>query len=147
MAHVEQQVLAAIKTALTGLATTSASVHLDWPKGRELPASAVPCLRISDAGTEINQATVSYPRGQDRALDIVIEGVANSAAQARQIMAEVETKLAADIGLGGLLKDLHLVAVQPTEVDGDGGKPLSGKAMMWRAICRTAENAPEQAIG
>lgn len=146
MAHVEQQVLDAIKAALTGLATTGASVHLDWPKGRELPASAVPCLRIADAGTEIKRATVSYPRGQDRAIDIVIEGVANSAAQARQIMAEVETKLTADIRLGGLLKDLYLADVQPTDVDGDSGKPLSGKAMLWRAVCRTAENAPNQAI-
>lgn len=146
MAHVRQQIRDAIVTALTGLATTGASVF----RSRIYPieAARLPglCVYTMTEASEIE--TISRPRLSSRDLTVAVEayvsGVSNYDNTLDTISAEVEQALAADPSLGGLAKDLKIAAFE-AEFAGEGEQPVAVGRITVAVEYAVAENNVETA--
>ena len=93
--HMRQQILAAVATAVTGLATTGANVF----RGRvsDLQRSELPALRIRMGNEVVEPRTFPAPRTQERRLQVDVVACVREAdgldAALNAIFAEVEVAL------------------------------------------------------
>lgn len=146
MAHVRKQIRDAIKTALTGLATTGANCY----QSRVFPfeSTKLPALLIYTKSETTDFDTISLPRDIMRVLEINVEayvqGTANYDNTLDQIAVEVEEAIAADVTLGGLTKDLQTVAFE-ADFSGDGEQTVAIGRFTISATYRTLENDVETA--
>ena len=146
MAHVRKQIRDAIKTALTGLATTGANCY----QSRVFPfeSTKLPALLIYTKSETTDFDTISLPRDVMRVLEINVEayvqGTANYDNTLDQIAVEVEEAIAADVTLGGLTKDLQTVAFE-ADFTGDGEQTVAIGRFTISATYRTLENDVETA--
>lgn len=146
MAHVRKQIRDAIKTALTGLATTGANCY----QSRVFPfeSTKLPALLIYTKSETTDFDTISLPRDVMRVLEINVEayvqGTANYDNTLDQIAVEVEEAIAADVTLGGLTKDLQTVAFE-ADFSGDGEQTVAIGRFTITATYRTLENDVETA--
>ncbi len=146
MAHVRKQIRDAIKTALTGLATTGANCY----QSRVFPfeSTKLPALLIYTKSETTDFDTISLPRDVMRVLEINVEayvqGTANYDNTLDQIAVEVEEAIAADVTLGGLTKDLQTVAFE-ADFSGDGEQTVAIGRFTISATYRTLENDVETA--
>jgi len=146
MAHVRKQIRDAIKTALTGLATTGANCY----QSRVFPfeSTKLPALLIYTKSETTDFDTISLPRDVMRVLEINVEayvqGTSNYDNTLDQIAVEVEEAIAADVTLGGLTKDLQTVAFE-ADFSGDGEQTVAIGRFTISATYRTLENDVETA--
>ena len=146
MAHVRKQIRDAIKTALTGLATTGANCY----QSRVFPfeSTKLPALLIYTKSETTDFDTISLPRDVMRVLEINVEayvqGTANYDNTLDQIAVEVEEAIAADVTLGGLTTDLQTVAFE-ADFSGDGEQTVAIGRFTISATYRTLENDVETA--
>lgn len=146
MAHVRQQIRAAVGTAITGL-TSGASVHTS--RVYDLEAGDLPAYKVYSLSESKEFDRKRYPRGAYRKLQIVIEAAAKKTSglddQLDTLCAEAEIAIAADITLGGIVKDIYL---ETTEIElNDGGDQPHGTATMsWIAEYRVLETDPETVL-
>ena len=117
-----EQILSAIETTLTGLATTGANVERGVMYG--IDTDNLPALRIIQGADEpeiINYALT------DSVLTIVVKAIVNQTATVEttlnQIRKEVHTALFADLTIGGLAIDTTWSGASQPLLSSDGSKP------------------------
>lgn len=135
-------------TLLTGLATTGANVFQS--RVYPLAAAALPGLTVATLEEQtLEAATMGYPRQVDRELTVAVAayGAANDALDdlLDDIASEVETALAADVTLGGLVQDCMLASTE-IEMVREAAKPHGKMTMSWKVVYRIYENSPEVLI-
>ena len=147
MAHVRKSIRDNITTTLTGLTTTGSNVF----QTRLFPIeeSKVPALCIYTKSEESEYATLTTPRTQTRALEVMVEayvkGTANLDNTIDTISVEVEEALATDVTRGGYAKDTRITSV---DIDYSGEAEQSvGVARFTVAVdYATVENDVEAAV-
>jgi len=147
MSHVRQQLVDAVITRLTGLATTGSHVFADRPEDYELAEADLPALRVYDDGEATVQELVLSPRTVLRTISIRVDAVAKSAsglaATLRTICSEVETALGTTVSVGGIAVDVVYTRTDPPERDAQSDRPVSRVSMVFEAQLATAAAAPE----
>lgn len=146
MSHARKQIRDAIKTLLTGLASTGANVWTNrvYPLDdaalpgiiiRTMPETVAPggtlSKKIRRVVTFDIEARVKADEGDDPLDD-----------QLDQICAEVETVLAADVTLSGKVQSCALVGTTPS-YSGAMERPVGIVVMSWVVAYNTLANAPE----
>lgn len=143
--HVREQILSAIKTAVTGLTTTGSNVFRS--RVTPLARTEVPALIIR-AGREARlNSTLGAPRQHERSLVVEVVAVVRAAsaydADLNAIFKEVEPVLAMPIVLAGVNRITleGIGAPQATQ----GEEQLAQAAMLYEVVYITQENAPDVA--
>lgn len=133
MAHVRQQIRAALKTQLAGLDTTGGNVFEN--RVHNVPRDTLPALLISVESEDAER--LSQAGDLLRTASIVVEARAEGGDTLDDtldtICAEVEAAIAADRTLGGLAKDTQPTGTDIPPFDGDVS-PRSGMARMTFAV-------------
>lgn len=147
MAHVRQQIRDNIVTTLTGLATTGSKVY----RSRVYPVAdnKLPGILIFTDTEEVETATITYPRTQNRILtvrvEVYVKGVSNFDNQVDTISEEIEVALSTDVTRGGLAKDTTVESFE-VEFSGDGDQPVAIGRYSIRVEYATLENAAGTAV-
>lgn len=115
MPHARETIRDAVITAVTGLATTGASVS----GSRVYAFGALPFLNVTTLNDEVVEVTTEGDVTRD--LTVVVEARVKLAAdvddQIDDISAEIEAAIHADRTLGGVVKD---IMIQNTEIEING---------------------------
>lgn len=145
--HIRTQVRNALKSALTGLATTGARVHVN--RTYNLTATELPALVIGTPSESVEVIGLDAPQLQRREMSITVEGLATSAtmdAYLDQIGAEVETAVYNAGLLSNVVKaPLQLERVE-TGFDDLATPPLGFVRMTYTARAMTRANDPHTAL-
>lgn len=149
MSHVRTQIRAATAAALTGLATTTTKVF----KSRMRPADddELPCLLVyCDDEPNIARQTVGKTPRLSRELLLVIKGLAKNGTELDDeldaICKEVEVAIAANLTLGGLVRDGVWLTSINTTMNEEMEKPCGEIVMTFSATYSTNSNQPETAL-
>lgn len=145
MTHVRKQLRDAVKTLLTGLATTGANVFT----GRTRPVlkGKPPYLLIYTPSESSQPGTLGYPRMMQRTLTFAIQGIVQDGTGADiedtldAIAEEVEAAIGADPTVGGLCKGAFLSSTDIV-LENDGEQPVGSIVMFFTANYRTNETTP-----
>ena len=142
--HVAEQIVAAAKTALTGLTTTGANVF----DSRVYPIqdAELPGLLIDQGAEDSKISSMGAARINERLMELVVIAKVKQDASYRTLVntirKEVETKL--DQGLA------PAKYVRPKsfeiELSGDGEKPVASGTMTFEVLYYTAQGAPDVAL-
>ena len=145
--HLRDQILDALKTAITGLTTTASRVYAD--RTDALAASELPGLTIVQASESCDTETFTYPRLVKANFDVQVSAFdARTAAQAdarkraNTIAKEVQAAIAAARSLGGLCKFINLVQTD-FDLDTEGDQPAAVARMRYAVNHCFYENAPD----
>lgn len=149
MSHVRTQIRTAAAAALGGLTTTGAKVFKS--RVRPVDDDELPCLLVHcDDEPGIDQITVGNPSRLSRPLELVVRGLVKKTIalddELDKIANEVEVAIAANITLGGLVREgvwLKSVGVTMNE---EMEKPCGEIVMVFSATYSTNSNAPEVAL-
>lgn len=144
--HLRRQIRGAVTALLTGLPTTGSRVYAS--RVHPLNESELPALRVY---TDEETATIAGMAGAgsllERRLAVRVEAVVMAVSgfddTADQISKEVESALAADYSLGGLVKWMFLSRISQ-ELSGEGDRPVALQVMTFEALYYAGANAPDQ---
>lgn len=149
MTHVRTQIRGAAATALTGLTTTGARVF----KSRIRPADddELPCLLVyCDDERDIEKTTAGNPGRLSRPLELIIKGLAKKTAalddELDKIALEVEVAIAANVTLGGLVREGAWLRDIGVTMNEEMETPCGEIVMVFSATYSTNSNAPEVAL-
>jgi hypothetical protein len=144
--HVAEQIVAAAKTALTGLATTGARVF----DSRVYPVTIgdTPCLLIDQGEESSSIDEYGLSRTCERHLELLIVAKVEQNIAYRTLVntirKEVEVALAANQALGGAKR------IQPVgceiELSGEAEKPIASATLTFDCVYYTALGAPDVAL-
>lgn len=146
-AHLDQQVVDAITTLVTGLTTTGSNVFKDhvYP----FAADDLPCVSVTSTDESVEYLDIHRPREQVKRITVGIDAVAMSAASMmstlRTIRKEVEIALATNYSLGGLAKSLKLISAS-TRMDVTGEQPVGVATMTYEIEVYCLETTPDVAL-
>lgn len=147
--HVRDQILAALKTTLTGLTTTGARVFAD--RTDPLAADEVPGLVILQGSESNTYLTMGYPRTVAASLSVQVNAYdartgaqADARKRANTIAKEVQTAIGVDVDLGGLSQDVRIAG---TEFDLDSESDLTNAVaeMRYEITYHFKETTPDVA--
>ena len=144
MAHVRQQIVSAVASALSGLTTTGTRVY----EGRSIPMGSANLPGLCVYG---RRDTPDYSQGTMtntpmRMLELTVEGYAKASDDStlNTIAAEVETAMYL-IDFTSLAHGVEL-GEQEIEADDEGEQTAGVIRMIFNVWYRTVEGAPETAI-
>lgn len=143
MTHKAEDILDAVMTAVTGLATTGARVT----RGRAYAVSEPDSLSVYQ-GADIADETLTYTH-YDRALEVVIEShvaafsTSDIEQRLNQIRAEVFAGLRADYTLGGTCIDIRPAEDGRPDISGDQDKPIASQTMLYLVKYRHSVTSAE----
>ena len=131
MAHRAESIMAAVATALTGLATTGTRVQ----RGRPYQVDSVPALTIDMGGDEVLPDARDFSR-LTRALQVIItahvQATTNLETILNTIRAEIFAELMSDITMGlGYVVQIQLEQDAPPEIDAGADQPTARQEMTW----------------
>lgn len=142
--HVRKQLRDAVVTALTGLATTGANAF--GARVYPLQDDELPALRIFTASEDALASTIHVPALIERAVHLVVEGVAKATADLDDTLdaigLEVETALAPGMVLGSRTIALTYSGCG-IELSGEGEKVTGSISMRFEAVLYNAANTPD----
>jgi len=140
MSHVHQQIRDAVKTALTGLATTGARVYAN--RVYPLSDADLPGIRLFVLSEQVDQDLSEYAQ---RELILSIEACAKASTTLDdtldQIGAEIETALAGVLTVGGKALRCTYAGMETDFEPLD--TPVGLKRHHYRVIFYTAASAPD----
>tara|TARA_R110000824_G_scaffold317820_1_gene504982 strand:- start:3951 stop:4397 length:447 start_codon:yes stop_codon:yes gene_type:complete len=148
MAHVRTTIRNRVAgNTVTGLSTTGSRVYESriYPLG----AGTLPGLCVYTKSEESEPSTIGSSRVMLRNLSLVIDGYVKAVSGyddlVDTISAEVETAMANDATLAGLVKDHYL---ESTDIDfnEEGDKPVAVVSLTYVIQYATVENNPQQNI-
>jgi hypothetical protein len=146
MSHVHKLLRDAIKTQLTGLASTGARVYAN--RLYELDDASLPALRLYLDQETVETDTISRPTSQSRSIQIVVECCAklNSALDdaCDQMQLEVENALYAGFTAGSRTHYPNLTG--SAYDDAIGLTPVAVKRLAFSLDYFTLANAPDTFI-
>ncbi|MBT4292879.1 hypothetical protein HOD41_09335 [bacterium] len=145
MSHARQQIRDAIIMQVTGLPTTGANVY----QSRVRVFDTLPCLNVLTISEDLD-ADNSQMRGiQARELQIDIEvrikSPLNLDDSLDTIAVEIESAIADDSTLGGLVKFIELQGTE-IEFDDDLEQPVGQMTMRWLCLYLIDSGNPELII-
>lgn len=145
--HLRDQILANLKTTLTGLTTTGGRVYAD--RTDALAADEVPGLTIVQGDESCEYLTMHAPRSVRASFDVDVTAYdARTAAQAdarkraNTIAKEVQTAIAANLSLTAVCKFVNLVQTS-FDLDSEGDSPSAMARMRYQVTYCFYENAPD----
>ena len=145
--HVRKQIRDAVTTLITGLTTTT--THVFPSRVYDLEETDLPGLLLYTKDEASGPQTMSIPRSLERNLEVVVDGVAKSNAGLDDtldtIIKEVETAIAADVTLGGLVKDITLTLIE-IGLTGNAQNPTGNARMTFTANYYILENDVTTAV-
>lgn len=149
MSHARTQIRTSAANTVTGLATTGSKVFKS--RMRPVDDDELPCLLVyCDDEPNIARQTVGKTPRLSRELLLVVKGLAkNSAALDDELDAmckEVEVAIAANLTLGGLVRDGVWLTSINTTMNEEMEKPCGEIVMTFSATYSTNSNAPEVAL-
>lgn len=148
--HVRQQLVDAVVTRLTGLATTAARVFADRPEDYALQESELPALLIYDDGeSSVDQlllSPLSYLRTVELRVAGIVKSVAGASNTARTICKEVEAALAAALTVDGRAVDAIYRGTEVTPPDAASDRPVVRVTLSFQVQLATAAAAPDALI-
>lgn len=134
MTHRAETILAAVETALTGLATTGANVE----RGRAYAVPVLPALTISkgsDLASETDEILDPLARELLIDVDIHLNQTGNSETALNAIAAEVYAAMTVDYTLGlSYVFDCALVGDDAPEIEGSQDLPVARMRSTWRIV-------------
>ena len=143
--HLRRQIRDAVKTALTGLATTGTRVYVG--RSRPLARSHEPSLLIYTPQEASRRAVNGQPPILDRIVQVIVEGRVSLAGEPDgtldAIAKEVEAAMWTNRALGGLVFNTRLVATD-TSTEADGERQLGGIRLSYEMTFQTPEGAADQ---
>lgn len=149
MSHARTQIRNAAAAALTGLATTGTRVF----KSRAHPVANadLPCLLVyCDDEQSIERVTIGNPSRLRRELNLIVRGMVKTSTalddELDKIAKEVEVAIAANLTLGGLVRDGVWLASINTTINEEMEKPCGEIVIIFSATYSTNSNAPEIAL-
>jgi len=143
VAHVRKQIRDAAATLVTGLTTTGSNVFK--AQIYNLQESQLPALKVYTPveAIELEAGTLDAP---DRALSLIIEGVAQATSGLEDtldlIATEVEVALGADVTVGGLSRALDL-SETVKQISAEGDPPIGSVLLTYNVKYRTPFGDPE----
>lgn len=147
MAHVRKSIRDNVTTTLTGLTTTGSNVF----QTRLFPMeeSKLPALAIYTKSETSDYSTITPPRTQVRALEVIVEayvkGTANIDNTIDTIAVEIEEALATDLTRGGYAKDTQVTETD-IEFNGDAEQSVAIARFTVAVNYVTVENDVETAV-
>lgn len=147
MAHVRKSIRDNVTTTLTGLTTTGSNVF----QTRLFPMeeSKLPALAIYTKSEASDYSTITPPRTQVRALEVIVEayvkGTANIDNTIDTIAVEIEEALATDLTRGGYAKDTQVTETD-IEFNGDAEQSVAIARFTVAVNYATVENDVETAV-
>lgn len=145
-AHARTQIRHALKTALTGLTTTGANVHVN--RSARLSLRQVPALVLSVEEEQVER--VGTANVLFRTLSVAVDGYAAANDDADdvidQIGREVEVALSGAGTLGGLIKGSAELLNVVMGLDEAGETPVGRIRMLWRMSTATPATQPDMII-
>ena len=139
MDHSRKQIRDAIKTVLTGLATTSNNIFYDYVYA----INKLPALVVFTRAETIENKTIGKPRVQERTLQIDITGIVKTNTNYQdtvdKITEEVETAIYNSSNLSGLVKFINLLNIE-TEYNDDLEQPLGSVKLSYSVTYIVREN-------
>lgn len=144
--HLHKQIRDALKTALTGLATTGSNVFAN--RLQPMMDANLPGLRIFLDNEEAQVGTIHQPYLQERALALAVECCAKATTglddALDQISKEVEIALAAGITIGSKSLQVFYQGMEFTDEQSD--KPVGIKRLRFSVPYTAMSNAPDVLI-
>lgn len=145
--HRAEQILVAVKAAVTGLTTTGDRVY----RARVAPVSdeQLPCLLVYMGPDDPQDPEDRSMRHFDSVLTVKVAAVVkNAAAQVdtvlNQIRKEVEIALGADTGLGlAWVIDSGFVGADEPDL-GENDRPVASQVLRWEVLYRRSYEDPSQ---
>lgn len=149
MTHARTQIRTAAAAALTGLATAGARVFKS--RLRPVDDDELPCLLVyCDDERGIEKTTAGNPGRLSRPLELIVKGLVKKTTalddELDKIAKEVEVAIAANITLGGLVREgvwLREIGVTMNE---ETEKPCGEIILVFSVTYSTNSNAPEVAL-
>ncbi|MCP4477837.1 MAG: hypothetical protein GY818_07075 [Planctomycetaceae bacterium] len=143
MTHKATQIVDAVKTAVTGLATTGDNVQIS----RAFPTGKLPAISITQGSDKVDRiiSNSKVDRTLTLTLSIIVQGEADSLDdQATNIEAEIWRAIMADVTLGLT----HLIDIIPDgltafEVSQNNETPSLQAESSWRFVYRHSLADPE----
>jgi hypothetical protein len=149
MAHIRTQLRNAIKTRLTGLATTGSSVFNNRQEilsDAELPALIVRNDLDQITSRAIGSQAAPHARMEQRTVSIKVQAYAKQNTGLDDVLdqmcLEVEKAIAADIFMGGLTNDARLMSTS-VQFDESSEKVEGSAEMIWEFDTWVPNNAPD----
>jgi hypothetical protein len=144
--HRAEQIVAAVKTLVTGLATTTTNV--DRGRDDEVAAEKTPALRVRQGEDVIVEPWAHALL--DSELEVIVEALvydsaANVETKLNQIRKEVNIVLVADhtLGLSFVQGVVEMKAERP-QLGTDQAKPSGSMEMIYRVLYRRSRLDPSQ---
>ena len=141
--HLHKQIRDALKTALTGLATTGSRVYAN--RLQPMADANLPGLRIFTDAEEVEALTLHAPAMQSRRLELVVECCAKAASglddTLDQISKEVEVAMASGITISGISLEVMYLGMQFDDDLAD--KPVGVKRLRFSIGYTATSNAPD----
>lgn len=144
--HVIQQLVTAVQTRLTGLATTGARVYAQRPVEYELQESELPALRIYEEGEEIEPLLIhapAYRRDVTLRVQAVVKAASGVSATLLAIRKEVEIALATDLTVAGRLVSLVYRGAEAMEISGQADRQVGTQNLSFGGQLETAAATPD----
>lgn len=147
--HVREQIVTAVISAVTGLATTGANVFRDRDTDENpLHPGELPGLVLTDDGEPAEIVSLGIGRLLQRTMRISfvahVKATSGYSAQLNQILKELEVALAG-ASLGGA-KYANYVEAGQREMSEGGDKNAVRQAFTYEFFYITAHNAPDVAL-
>ncbi len=141
--HLHKQIRDTVKTALTGLTTTTSHAYAN--RLQPMADANLPGLRIFMDSEEASSLTVHSPQMLERVVQIVVECCAKASTALDdaldQISKEVETALASGITISGTVLPITYLGMQFDDDLAD--KPIGVKRLRFSIAYTAMNNAPD----
>ncbi len=148
--HLRKQIRAAFISTVSGLATTGANVFDSRPDDYNLFATELPALHVNAGGETPTVASLGVSRIFERPMRIKVKILVRKntgyADDLDQILKELEVAVAANQGLGGLTKYVHIVQIGDPQFSGIGEKVAAEMNVEFEALYMAALAAPDVAL-
>ncbi|MBO6759278.1 MAG: hypothetical protein JJ902_23345 [Roseibium sp.] len=146
MAHVRSQIRAAAKAALAGGTVPASRIFRN--RAKPITDDDLPAWRIFTPQELSQPLEIGSPRPMERVVRLTMEAAARGAGceDALDALAvEAETRMAADLTLGGLAHVLHLAATE-IEVSGEGRSAIGRLQLTFDVTTTTTDQDPETVL-
>lgn len=141
--HKRTQIRQQIATTVTGLTTTGSNVFTS--KVYNLDPKQLPCLTVYTNADSVTEYMMSVPRTQKRTLNVLIKAVVGLSDDVDvlidTICEEVETAMAGNLQLSGLVHSLYLQATD-ISYQSEGDRPYGMADITYEVGYTVSENQP-----
>jgi hypothetical protein len=144
--HVDQQLLDAIVSLITGLTTTGTRVYVSHPEDRALQADEIPALLPAIGAETVENVTLDgdiVQRTVDINIGVRIKGIGAIDETLTEIRKEVETALGPSITIGSKHVLLQYKGMAEPELNAENDQPMISARLDFQAILFNATSAPD----